>query len=997
MRKSVQRLGQLLLFLLFSTAGFSQYTVKGKITDEARNEPLPNVSVQIKGTKIGTVTGTDGTFSLAVPDNKSVTLVISLVGFMSQSINVSSTSAALDVSLKTDVLNLEEVVVTGLATSVKRSNLANAVTSINSKELTGTTQIQTTDGALYSKVPGANIRMNGGAPGGGLSIQLRGVSSLVGASQPLIILDGVYINNSFQRTGRATITGAAAGAGAPAQDDGANRLADINPADIQNIEVLKGPSAAAIYGTRANAGVIIITTKKGSTGKTAISFGQDIGFGRPLRLVGTDDWSVEKINFFFTNATKRATELARFQQAQSTGQFFDYEEIFYANTATLSNTRLTVTGGTDKTKFYVGGVITNEEGTVRRTGFERYSIRANIEHKISNRLNFSVNSNYVRSNTDRGFTGNQNNTGASIGYNISYIPNYFDLRPNAAGIYPDVDYGGPRENPLAVTDKATNNSLVNRFIQSGTLNWEIIDRANSGLKLQVTGGIDFVQNKTLIHLPEDLQYQRSQANPGDVLHGRQESFNKNFQAALVHNVNVNKFGFTTQAGIVRLEFDYNSFFIRGRGLAPKQTNVQQATVQQIDQQFDSRVQEAGIFAQEEVNWDDKIIATAGVRFDKSTLNGDINKMYAFPKASLAINLTNFDFWNVGFINQLKPRIAYGETAGPVAFGSTFTPLNGTNIGGLLGSVVSTQIGNTGIRPETAREIEFGIDAGLFKNRLSLEATYYIKTTANNIQNLNLSPAVGVNTTPSNEAELENKGIELALAGTVIQKSNVRWFSRLMWWKNDVLVKKLGIPSYLTGAFGTGLGTFLIQEGVSPLTIVGSPAITPGVFTVWGNNQPKFTMSWFNTVTFLKNFDFSMMWEWRNGGDNINLTSFLTDSGGTTEGWFDDDNKDGTPNGRQRPPAPYNNAGRWVQDATFLKMREIGLYYNVPQNSVNKWFNGFVDRIRIGASGNNVLLFTKYEGYDPETSTFGAQSIAGNVDVAPYPTTRRLFFHINLDF
>ena len=213
MTKSVQRLGQLLLFLLFSTAGFSQYTVKGKITDDARNEPLPNVSVQIKGTRIGTVTGTDGTFSLAVPDNKSVTLVISLVGFMSQSVNVSSSKTSVDITLKTDALNLEEVVVTGLASSVKRSNLANAVTSINSKELTGTTQIQTTDGALYSKVPGANIRMNGGAPGGGLSIQLRGVSSLVGASQPLIIMDGVYINNSFQRTGRATVSGAAAGAG----------------------------------------------------------------------------------------------------------------------------------------------------------------------------------------------------------------------------------------------------------------------------------------------------------------------------------------------------------------------------------------------------------------------------------------------------------------------------------------------------------------------------------------------------------------------------------------------------------------------------------------------------------------------------------------------------------------------------------------------------------------------------------------------------------------
>jgi TonB-linked SusC/RagA family outer membrane protein len=997
MRKSVPRLLQLLLLLLISSAGFGQYTVKGKVTDDNKKEPISNVSIVIKGTRIGTVTDSEGQFSLYVPGSKPVTLVVSLVGFASQNISVSQNTTTVDVSLKADALNLEEVVVTGLATTVKRSNLANAVTSINSKELTGTTQIQTTDGALYSKVPGANIRMNGGAPGGGMSIQLRGVSSLVGASQPLIIVDGVYINNSFQRTGRATVTGAAAGAGAPAQDDGSNRLADINPNDIQNIEVLKGPSAAAIYGTRANAGVIIITTKKGASGKTSISFGQDIGFGRPLRLMGTDDWSVDKINFFFTNPTKRALELTRFQQAQSTGQFFDFEDMFYGNTATLSNTRLSVTGGNEKTKFYIGGVITNEDGIVRRTGFDRYSIRANIDHKLSNRVNFTFNSNFIRTNTDRGFTGNQNNTGASVGYNIAYIPNYFDLRPNAAGIYPDVDYGGPRENPLAVTDKATNNSLVNRFIQSATFNWLIIDRENSSLKFQMTGGLDYVQNTTLIHLPEDLQFQRAQANPGDVLHGRQEGFNKNFQAALVHNINYRKFNFTTQAGLVHLEFDNSAFFMRGRGLAPRQTNVRQAAIQEIDQQFNSSVQEAGIFGQEEVNWDDKLIGTVGIRFDKSTLNGDVNRYYAFPKASLAVNLTNFDFWKAGFVSSLKPRVAYGETAGPVAFGSFYTPLSPTNIGGQLGSLVSTQIGNTAIRPETAKELEFGIDAGFFKNRVLLEATYYIKRTSNNIQNLNLAPGSGFLLTPSNEAELENKGIELSLAGTVIQKKNIRWFSRVMWWKNDVVVTKLGIPSYLTGAFGTGLGTYLIKEGVSPLTIVGSPAVSPGVFTVWGENNPKFTMSWFNTINFLKNFDLSMMWEWRNGGDNINLTSFLTDGGDTTKGWFNDDNKDGTPNGRQRPPAPHNNAGRWVQDASFIKMREIGLYYNVPEASVNKMFNGFVKSVRIGASGNNVLLFTKYEGYDPETSTFGAQSIAGNVDVSPYPSTRRLFFHINIDF
>ena len=404
----------------------------------------------------------------------------------------------------------------------------------------------------------------------------------------------------------------------------------------------------------------------------------------------------------------------------------------------------------------------------------------------------------------------------------------------------------------------------------------------------------------------------------------------------------------------------------------------------------------GIFIQQELNFEDKIIGTVGIRWDKSNTNGDPNKFFAFPKASLAVNVANFDFWTVEAVSALKPRIAYGQTAGPVPFGTTFTALEGTNIGG-FGSVVSTTLENLLIVPERAEEIEFGIDAAFLNNRVSLEATYYIKNTKDNLQPLNLAPSTGVISTLSNEAELQNKGIELGISGSILDKSNIRWFSRLLWWKNDVVVTKLGIPSYTTGAFGTALGTFLVREGVSPTTIVGTPATAPGEFTVWGNAQPDWTSSWYNSLTFLKNFELNFLMEYRRGGDNINLTSFLTDGGGTTKGWFDDDDGDGVPNGRQRPPAPYNNAGRWVQDATFLKVREIGLYYNVPKDVTTKWFGNVIQRARVGFSGNNLFMITDYEGYDPETSTFGAQPLANNVDVAPYPSTRRLFFHIQIDF
>lgn len=978
----------LVLLMISSGVAMAQYTVTGVVKDDRRGEPLLGANILVRNTTRGTITDLEGRFTISFDNNQSAVLVISSLGFLSQTFTVSPSTNNLQVSLIEDATSLEEVVITGLASSVKRSNLANAVSSVSSKELMGTTTIQTADGALYGKVAGATIRSNGGAPGGGISIQLRGISSLSGASQPLIILDGVYINNSFQRSGRATVSGA----GGANQDDGANRLADLNPSDIESIEVLKGPSAAAIYGTRANAGVIIITTKRGAEGKTKVSFSQDIGFAEPLRLLGVDNWSEEKINFFFPEA-RRPVELERFRK----GTKVDYEDYFYNNTALLSNSRITISGGTDKTKFFVSGNINTEDGTVRKTGFDRYSIRTNIDHKISDKIKLGVSSNYIKSNTDRGFTGNQNNSGASIGYSLAYVPNYFDLRPDANGIYPINPYFS--ENPVAVTDNAVNNSEVNRFIQAFTLDVDLLKTNTSFLKATFGGGLDFLQNSTLVYLPEFLQFQRGQANPGDAFWGKQESINTNFQAALVYNWNLGKVNMNSQAGLVRLDFKNSSLFTRGRGLTPGQTNLQQATVQEINEQFNNEIQEAGVFLQQEANFDDKIIGTIGVRWDKSTLNGNANEFYAFPRASLAVNIANFDFWNSTVVNQLKPRIAYGETAGPVAFGSTFTPLGGANIGGLLGSVVSTQIGNTQIRPETAKELEFGVDAGFFRNRLSLEATYYIKTTQNNIQGLNLAPSTGVNSTPSNEAELENKGFEFGLSGNVVEKSNFRWFSRVLYWQNRVNLTRLGIPTYIAGAFGSGLGTFLYAQGYAPTTIVGTPAdpSNPGGFTFWGNAQPKFNLSFYNTFSIAKNLELSFLLDWKEGGDNINLTSFLSDGGGTTNGWFNDDDGDGIPNGRQRLPAPHNNAGRWVQDASFVKVREIGLYYTIPKTAISNTFGSTVENIRIGASANNVFLFTKYEGYDPETSSFGAQSVANNVDIAPYPTPRRIFFHLTVDF
>ncbi|GAA4470520.1 TonB-dependent receptor [Nibrella saemangeumensis] len=986
---------------LLGTAAFAQNTISGTVRAE-NGSPIPGANVVVKGTSTGTATAADGTYRIAV-SRPNATLVFSSIGYQSKEVATGSGST-IDVTLSEDVAYLEEVVVTGLATSIKRSNLANAISTVSARELVGTTQIQTVDNALYGKLTGVNMNTNGGAPGGGVSIQLRGISSLVGASQPLYIIDGVYANNAVNRTGRGSVTGASA---IENQDDASNRISDLNPNDIETIEVLKGPSAAAIYGTRANAGVIIITTKRGSAGRTRLTFAQDYGFAKAQRLLGFDDWSEAKINTFFA-AARRPVELDRFRAAN--GQTWDYEKYFYGNTAPLSNTRLGLSGGNDKTRFFISGAFTDEKGIIRRTGFKRYSVRANIDHKLTQDITLAVGSNFINSNTERGFTGNQNNSGASIGYNIAYVPNYFNLFADASGRYPDNPYFS--ENPVAVTERGTNNSNVNRFIQSFSLTANLFKSERAVLKLIGQGGLDYAQNTTQVYLPEDLQFQRAQGNPGDVIWGKTENVNTNLQGALVLNWNINNINFTSQAGTVRLNFREDRLLNRSRGLAGGQNNLRQGTVQEIFDQRFQKVTDVGVFAQQEANWDDKIIATVGVRWDKSTLIGDANRFWAFPKASLAVNVANFDFIRssglANVFSQIKPRVAYGETAGVPTFGTTFTPLNSANIGGLLGSVVTTAAGNSLIEPERAGELEFGLDLGLYNNRVLLEATYYDKQTRNNIQNLQLSPAVGISTIPTNLARLQNRGVELSLSVVPVQAENLRWNTRLMWWRNDLKLTRLGIPPYNLGAFGPTLGTFLYQEGFAPTTIVGTrPAadandtpLAQGVRTgafLLGNSQPDFQMSWMNEFTLFKNVDVNMLWHWKEGGDNINLTQFLLDSGGNTPDWDDDDNGDGTPNGRQRGLAPHNGADRWVQDASYVRLREVAVYYNFPVQKLGGWFSNRVSRIRIGASSQNPLTFTKYFGYDPETSTFGIQAVGSGVDIAPYPTQRRFFGHLVIEF
>ncbi|MGN8225740.1 SusC/RagA family TonB-linked outer membrane protein [Gracilimonas sp. BCB1] len=991
----VRFLAVLAVTFFCAQVAIAQYTVSGTVTDASTGEVLVGVTIFDANTNTGTSTNINGRYSLELPAG-TTSLRFSSIGYVTQNIEVSGSNGgevSLDVEMRSDVANLEELVVTGLASSIKRENLANAITKVDAEDLVERTQPQTLDGAFKGKIPGVSIRSQSGAPGGGVNVQMRGVSTLgAGSSQPLYIIDGVYVNNDAISNSRYLTTGA----NSTAEDNSANRLSDINPEDVESIEVLKGPSAAAIYGQRANAGVIIITTKKGQAGDTQVSVSQDVGFNSALNLVGVAEWNPDKIttytSIFGGNA---AAEIAAYNAAANAGRIYDYEEELYGNTGLITQTNVGVSGGNSATSFYIAGTTRSEDGIIENTGFDRNSIRLNLDHRISENLRVASRTSYTFTENQRGFTGNQNGTGGSIGYALSYTPTYAQLFPNDQGDYPNNPYFS--DNMLSIVNNAVNDQTVQRLIQGLQLNADLYKSGSNILSLSVDGGVDYLTFKSMVWMPTYLQNQQSNANPGDVVHTIEDNFNSNLQAVLSFATTVSSnIQLNTQFGFSRFDQFQERNVVRGQGLVAGQTGIANATIQSVINQTEVEVVDLSWFGQEEINWDDKIIATVGGRFDRSSLNADQDEYYFYPKASLAVNLLNFDIIEGDLLNQLKPRIAYGETGGLPNFGVTYSSLNSGNIGGLLATSVGGRSIDPDLKPESAQELEFGLDVALLDNRIALEATYYNKKVADLILDEQVPTSSGITVIATNAADLVNKGMEFTLNLNPVRNPNLNWFSTVLFWKNESEITDLSIDGYTTGGFGTSLSNYLIQEGFSPSTIVGLPAVSdPSLYTIYGDGQPDFEMSFSNEFNIYKNFDFSFLWHWKKGGDNINLSQLLTDAGGTSPDWNDSVEGSTLPKGADR--VINGGSGAYVYDASYVKLREIGLYYTVPTETLTNIFGNSVSNIKIGASANNVLLFTDYPSYDPETSVFGTQAINNSVEVTPFPTSRQVLFHVNIDF
>ncbi len=673
-----------------------------------------------------------------------------------------------------------------------------------------------------------------------MSVKLRGVTSVYGNTQPLYVIDGVFADNSSTSAGLNVITTAAAG-GAPtsAQDNATSRIADIRSGDIENIEILKGASAAAIYGSKAAAGVIIITTKKGRAGKTRISVSQDLGVISVRKLLGVRQFTEQTAASLTRDSATGVALAQQFAAAKSAGKLYDYEKEVFGNKGFARNTVLSMSGGSEKTGFYFSAAQKDEGGIVKNTGYRNTSLRLNMEHHISDNVKVGISTNYINASSDRGLTGNDN-AGVSFGIALSSTPQFAELHPDASGNYPNNRFAA--SNPLQTIALMRNHENVNRFLTGVNLDAILQKSAASTTRFIARGGFDFYNVETNALFPGNLQFQA--ISKGTSIKGVTKNLSTNYILSLVNVLTASdKLSFTTSAGVTQETGNYDNLLNVATQIISGQSNVDQAGALSPTQ-FRSKYSNSGIFVQEEATIVDAILLTAGVRFDRSSNNGDAGKYYAYPKAGVSWNLTRMGIVKEGFFDNVKLRAAYGQANNVPAYGSKFTPLVVSNIAGNPGVIIGIQEGQATIKPERQSEFETGIDFSILQGKVSFQLTYYNKNVYDFLMQSNLPSSSGFTSKWVNAGNLRNRGVELGVSARPIASKTITWNTSVNFWLNRSKVTKLTIPSIPQGSFGYVLGSFQIQEGQSATQILGLNGQGVGKL---GDAEPKFQMNTYNEV------------------------------------------------------------------------------------------------------------------------------------------------------
>ncbi len=943
--------------------------VSGSVVDSVTGEPVPNADILVKGTLTRVQTRENGQFVLTRAPSDAFTLVVRSIGFRRQEVPVAAGQNIVAIRLGRDVFNLDELVITGQATGIEKTNLPNAVATVSGDELQRA-PVQTLESALQGKIPGALIQANSGAPGGGIQLNLRGVSTINGRSDPLYVVDGIVISNDAIANGANAVTAAAAGGNASNQDNPVNRIADLNPSDIERIEVLKGGSAAAIYGSRATNGVVIITTKRGQAGAPRFNITQRFGFSAVANHLGSRTFRDSAEAFSVYDSTLVRTHF-------QAGRTFDNEGVLYGRKALSYETSLGVSGGSEATRYYISGLVKNDEGIGINTGYQKQGLRANLDQGFGSRINLSVNTNVIHSQSQRGLSNNDN-SGTSPFLVFPFTPNFIDLR-ETGGAFPENPF--ERSNPLQTFTLLKNDEDVWRMIGTVTTRVNLLATPRQSLNVQVTGGADYFSQRNDFLSPPELEFEPNDNRPGTVVLTKSNNLSLNLIANAVHVFTPasGSFQATTSAGVQYDDRELNVISILGRTLLTGQSSVDQAASQDPSSRI-IPVKGMGIYGQEEVLlMDRRLLITAGLRADRSSANGNTSKFFFYPKAAASYRLLR----PMSFLDEVKLRLAYGQTGNEPLFGQKFTPDTSLIIDGRFGVLVGNRVGDANIEPERQKEIETGFDATFAGGRATLSFSFYQRNISNLLLDQVLAPSSGYTSRIFNSGgTLRNRGFEVALAFYPIERQDFTWLFRTTYFANRSQITSLPIATFQTGGFGTSLGAFQIEEGKSATQIVGSEGVV-------GDAAPDFQMSFTSDLQY-KRFTLGALVDWKKGGDIVNLTEFLYDIGRNSA--------DAADGGESRfLEWASGKTAVYVQDGSYVKLREISLSYDVPMNVVGSLLGGSARSARISLSGRNLLRFTDYRGLDPEVSNFGNQAIVRNIDVAPFPPSRSFFLSIDVGF
>lgn len=1021
----------LFLLLCFSTASAQtkRYEISGKVTDASTKEAIPGAGIKIQNSKFAVASGNTGSFSLNVDLTPgSYQIVFSYIGYKSVVKTVTlgnATSVVLNSELSDDAMGLDEIIVTGTSQGTTRKQLGSYVSSVKGEDLLKSPSGNVLSG-LQGKTPGAQISQNSGDPAGGMSVRLRGISSINSSSDPLYIIDGVVVNNS---TTRVTNTSQNYDGGNFIGNIGQNRMVDINPNDIERIEVLNGAAAAAIYGSRANAGVIQIFTKRGAAGKPQVNFSTSLVFSELRKQVEVNQSPVK----FGGSVDVLTQDVIAAPLATTTSPVtrYNYQDYIF-QTGTGTDNTISVSGGNDDTKFYTSASYFKNQGIIKNTDFTRYNFRANVDQKLASWAKLTAGFNYIHSNANEKPDGN---SFFSPMNSINIIGNFHDiLTRDALGNVKAIGERG-RVNPVSIIEDIKQRQFTNRII------------ANTGVKLfpvknltvDYSMGVDnSIQNGTTFIPPfaynVSTGFYGGGASLDPTLNGYASAanatttlFNNELNFTYDTKITSNLLSTTQLGGSYQYQKDLYAL-LNGRGLAPfvQSVNGASSMLPNIDSRSEFAI--SGAYLQQNFKYKDHLFVTGAVRVDQSTVFGENERVRTYLKANMSYVPSSAAYWsNLGvskWWDSFKVRAAYGESGNLTGIGpySRFNEYSSASFLGKTALNSSSTLANQSVIPELQRELEIGTDMSFFKNRLGLTFNWYNKKVSDLLLPVVIAPTNGFSSLLDNFGSLENKGIELMLTGTPIKTANFKWNSTVIYNRNRnkavgtgalrLLSTNAGAPVAIVDGQPVGVfyGTFFARNADGSLlkNAAGIPQLEKGIQTsattytvqrdgsglptgstlrkVVGDPNPDYTMSFVNDFSY-KKFNLHVQLDAVQGGDVWNAD------------WR---TRQGVGNGKEAEKEQMGLYPRgyiagvyaieeWrVDNGSFVKLREVSLSYNVGKVS-------FVRDLTINLSGRNLVSWDNYKGYDPELNSGGQSTILRNIDFGSVPIPRTFTLGLQVKF